>query len=207
MINIDSIIFDLDGTLWNSSSSCINAWNENLKKYPEVKNKLTASDMQSVMGLVLKDVAKTFFPYIDEEKRLEICLDCRKSESAYLCKHGGVLYENLEYTLKELSKKYKLFIVSNCQKEYIESFFTYHKLKKYFSDYECSGRTNLTKGENINLIIKRNHLSSSIYVGDTEGDLKASRFAKIPFVLADYGFGQVNEYDYIINKFTDLLKL
>ncbi|MNR54842.1 Phosphoglycolate phosphatase [compost metagenome] len=53
----------------------------------------------------------------------------------------------------------------------------------------------------------RNNLSSPVYVGDTEGDLKAARYAGIPFVFASYGFGEVSDYDYIINSFEGLLEL
>jgi phosphoglycolate phosphatase len=184
----DSIIFDLDGTLWDSTSSVIDSWNKTLDKYDEVKNRLTVDDMKEVMGLVISDIAKIFFPYLEETKR-------------------ALLYDKLEETLEELSKKYKLFIVSNCQCGYIESFFESHKLNDYFVDYECSGKTGLTKGENIKLIIKRNNLVKPVYVGDTERDLKAARFAGIPFIYARYGFGEVKEYDYVIDSFDELLNL
>lgn len=44
-------------------------------------------------------------------------------------------------------------------------------------------------------------------MGDTESDLNASRYAGIPFVYANYGFGNVGEYDQVIEKFDDLLDL
>ncbi|MFP3471895.1 hypothetical protein R0J90_17765, partial [Micrococcus sp. SIMBA_144] len=68
------------------------------------------------------------------------------------------------------------------------------------------GRTGLSKGENIQLIIERNNLTSPIYVGDTEGDRKAARYARIPFIYAQYGFGQVTEYDDVIEAFPALAK-
>lgn len=206
-MKIDSIIFDLDGTLWNSTNSVISSWNKTLDKYKEVKNKLTHDDMKKVMGLVISDIAEIFFPYIEETKRLEIINDCCKDECLYLEKHGAILYDKLEETLKELSNKYNLFIVSNCQCGYIESFFKFHKLNKYFIDYENSGRTGLTKGENIKLIIRRNKLNNPVYVGDTEWDLEAAKFANIPFIYASYGFGHVKEYDYVIDSFDELLSL
>ncbi|WML33226.1 HAD family hydrolase [Clostridium sp. OS1-26] len=206
-MKMNSIIFDLDGTLWDSSSSVIDSWNKTLDKYDEVKNRLTVDDMKGVMGLVISDIAKIFFPYLEVDKRLEIMKNCCKNECEYLAKHGAILYDKLEETLEELSKNHNLFIVSNCQCGYIESFFESHKLNKYFIDYENSGRTGLTKGENIKLIIERNNLSNSVYVGDTEGDLNAARFAGIPFIYARYGFGQVKEYDYVIDSFDELLKL
>lgn len=114
---------------------------------------------------------------------------------------------HVEDVLKKLSEKYKLYIVSNCQDGYIESFYEFHKLEKYFLDYENPGRTGLSKGENIKLIIQRNNLSEPIYVGDTEGDCKAAKYAGVPFVYAKYGFGQVNDYDESIDTFGDLVKL
>ncbi|MBU3134040.1 HAD family hydrolase [Clostridium gasigenes] len=206
-MKLDSIVFDLDGTLWDSSSSVIDSWNETISNYNEVKNKLTVDDMKSVMGLVIQDIALKFFPYLEEENRLTIIKHCCKNECKHLEKHGAILYDQLEEILKYLDKKYKLFIVSNCQCGYIESFFKSHKLNKYFIDYENSGRTGLTKGENIKLIIERNNLINPVYVGDTDGDLKASRFAGIPFIYARYGFGEVKDFDYVIDSFEELLKL
>lgn len=207
IIKRDSIIFDLDGTLWNSADSVIDSWNETISNYNEVQNKLTVDDMKSVMGLVIKDIASKFFPYLEEKNGLKIINHCCKNECEYLEENGGILYNKLEETLKALTKTYKLFIVSNCQCGYIESFFKFHKLNKYFIDYENSGRTGLTKGENIKLIIEKNNLESPVYIGDTEGDLKAARYAGIPFIYARYGFGEVKEYDYVIDKFDELLKL
>jgi len=203
----DSIIFDLDGTLWDSADSVIDSWNETISNYNEVQNKLTVDDMKSVMGLVIQDVALKFFPYLEEENRLKIIKHCCKNECEYLEENGAILYNKLEETLTELTKKYKLFIVSNCQCGYIESFLKAHRLNKYFIDFENSGRTGLTKGENIKLIIERNSLIKPVYIGDTEGDLKAARFAGIPFIYAQYGFGEVKEFDYVIGSFEELLNL
>ncbi len=206
-MKFDSIIFDLDGTLWDSTSSVIDSWNQTISNYSEVKNKLTVDDMKSVMGLVIQDVALKFFPYLEEENRLTIVNHCCINECKHLEKNGAILYDKLEEILKNLTQKYKLFIVSNCQCGYIESFFESHKLNEYFIDYESSGRTGLNKGENIKLIIKRNNLTNPIYVGDTDGDLKASRFAGIPFIYARYGFGEVKEYEYVIDSFEEIIKL
>lgn len=203
----DSIIFDLDGTLWDTTGSVIDSWNETISVYNEVQNKLTIDDMKNVMGLVIQDVALKFFPYLEEENRLKIIKHCCKNECKHLEENGATLYNKLEETLTELAKKYKLFIVSNCQCGYIESFFKSHKLNEYFMDYESAGRTGLTKGENIKLIIEKNNLINPIYIGDTEGDLKAARFAGIPFIYARYGFGEVKEYNYVIDSFDELLKL
>lgn len=204
---MDSIIFDLDGTLWDSRMSICNIWKDILSKHDIGKSEITLEEMKNSMGHQLDEIAEMYFPYLDVETRLSLMNECCDIQTIYLAEHGGILYNDLEDTLKELSKEYKLFIVSNCQDGYIEAFLTYHKLKKYFSDYECPGRTGLSKGENNKLIIQRNNLKCPVYVGDTQGDADSAKFANIPFIFAQYGFGHVHEYDYVIHEFKDLINL
>nr|WP_203219192.1 HAD family hydrolase [Anaerobacillus isosaccharinicus] len=205
---MDSIIFDLDGTLWDSSDEVLKLWNEVVKKH-HVSDAITKEQLEGCMGLQNKEIGQKLLPHLDEKAQEMILKECNEVECLYLAEHGAQLYQDVEKVLKALSEKYKLFIVSNCQSGYIEAFYQSHRLDKYFTDYEHPGRTGLTKGENIKLIIERNKLENSVYVGDTEGDLKGARFAGVPFVYAKYGFGQVDEYDYdyVINRFSELLDL
>lgn len=205
---MDSIIFDLDGTLWDSRKEVCIAWNEVLKDFDIVNKVVTVEDMTSSMGMLLIDIGRKLFPELDDENVEKILEACCHREVEYLTKNGAKLFENLEYTLEMLSKKYKLFIVSNCNDGYIESFFESHKLEKYFIDTECPGRSGLNKAGNNKLIIERNNLQSPIYVGDTQGDCNSAKEAGIPFVYARYGFGKnVEGYDYVIDKIEDLLDL
>ncbi|WP_102691813.1 HAD family hydrolase [Rummeliibacillus pycnus] len=203
---MDSIIFDLDGTIWDSIETVLLAWNT-IFEDQQVGKKLTRKDLEGTMGLQLDGISRKLFPNLDLNTRTKIIKQCFEIEGKYIEEHGGILYESVEDVLNKLSKKYKLFIVSNCQQGYMEGFFNFHKLQNYFLDYEIPGRTGLSKGDNIKLIIERNNLSKPVYVGDTEGDLKASRYAGIPFVYAKYGFGNVSEYDQVTEKFDDLLEL
>ena len=82
-----------------------------------------------------------------------------------------------------------------------------HKLEKYFSDFEMSGRTNLTKGENIKLVMERNGIDNALYLGDTIGDQIAAKDAEIPFVFASYGFGTTENPEYTISSFDELPKV
>lgn len=204
---MDSIIFDLDGTIWDPIDTVLKAWNHCIKKHSQIKRELTRTDFEGTMGLQMPEISKKLFPYLSEDFRAQVIAECCQAESEYIKQYGGELYPNVEEVLNSLSKKYKLFIVSNCQDGYIEPFYDFHKLEKYFLDYENHGRTGLSKGENINLIIERNHLNSPVYVGDTVGDFNAAKFAGIPFVYAKYGFGQVTEYDAEIEKFDELLTI
>jgi phosphoglycolate phosphatase len=204
---MDSIIFDLDGTIWDPIDTVLHAWNSRIKKYSEIKEELTRTDFEGTMGLQMHEISKKLFPYLSEDVRMKVITECCDTEQGYLKKQGGNLFRNVEEVLQQLSQKYKLYIVSNCQDGYIEAFYEFHNLSDYFLDFENPGRTGRSKGENINLIIERNNLSNPIYVGDTEGDLSAARYAGIPFIYAKYGFGQVSEYDVVIERFDELVEL
>ena len=205
--NLDSIIFDLDGTLWDSAEEVVVSWNEVLKVYGEVEKHFTKEILAGYMGMPTHEIFESFFHYLPPHKIKEIQDACSKSEIDHLAQHGGKLYPGVEGVLSKLSKKYNLFIVSNCQHKYIETFLGYYGFDKYFTDYEYQERTQLSKGENIRLVIERNNLKNPIYIGDTDGDSKAARYAGIPFIYASYGFGETKDYDYLIDKVEELLEL
>lgn len=204
---VDSIIFDLDGTMWDSLDAIVEIWNEAIKDFNDIDVIITKEKLKSVVGVPVIDLVKILLPDLQEERATEFMNYCCKKENEYLPLHGGILFQGLEETLKKLSQKYKLFIVSNCHHGYIEAFFHAHNMKKYFIDFEHPGRTGLTKGENIKLIINRNNLKNPMYVGDTQGDRNAARLAGIPFVYASYGFGSVEDYDYKIDRFPELVDM
>lgn len=204
---MDSIIFDLDGTLWDSRETIANAWTEAVQKEMNSSKTFSKDDIGSLMGLQIPVIAEKLFPQESLERRKEIMDACARSDQQLIRSKGGLLFPDLEVTLQELKKHYRLFIVSNCEDGYIEAFYAAHGLESYFEDYENPGRTGLSKGENIRLVMERNNLLTPVYVGDTQGDLDAARFAKIPFVFASYGFGIPEEYDYRLTNFKQLTQL
>ena len=206
---IDSIIFDLDGTLWDSTNEVAVAFNKVLQeKHPEVKEVVTTERLQQLFGLPLDEIAVKLYQSVPEEHAIKVMEECCAYECDYLAEHGATLYEGLEQVLEALSKEYKLFIVSNCQEGYIQCFFkAYPHLEKYFTDYEYPGRTGKLKADNIRLVIERNGLKNPIYVGDTQGDANAAKEAGVPFIFASYGFGDVKEYEGVVASLEEISKL
>lgn len=199
------IIFDMDGTLWDSADQVAQSWNQVLDRdYSELKKHITREDMCHVMGKTMDVIAQMLFPELEEEQRMQILGACCENENEFLSRHGGKLYENLEETLKTLSKSYDLYIVSNCQKGYIEAFLTYYNLGAYFKDIECYGNTGYMKGDNIRLVVERNQIKDAIYVGDIQGDYEASKAAGVRFIHAAYGFGTISEKVLAIHGLSEL---
>jgi phosphoglycolate phosphatase len=113
-------------------------------------------------------------------------------------------YDGVIRTIKNLSRNYKIFIVSNCQSGYIELLLEKTKLAPYINDFECYGNTDKGKAFNIRLLADRNKLKAPVYVGDTQGDYEATNEAGVPFIWASYGFGHPEKYIGKINKFSQL---
>ncbi len=186
------ILFDLDGTLWDSADGVAKAWNAAIEKM-RLNYHVTEKTVQGFMGKTMEAIAYALFDRETPEDAVKYLKECTDLENEYLEEHGGVLYEGLEETLEKLHSEYFLAVVSNCQIGYIEAFMKAHKLEKYFDDFESYGNTLLEKGENIRLVVERNHLAGAVYVGDTMGDYNSTMEAGLPFIYAAYGFGQVPE--------------
>lgn len=204
---LQAVGFDLDGTLWDSTRTVAVTWQRVCREDPRVCHVPSAEEIGGIMGLTLKGIAHQFFPYLPLEEGLEILKKCCQDENVEILQRGGQLFEGLESVLASLCARYRLFIVSNCQEGYIEAFLTYHKLKQYFCDYENHGRTGLSKGENIRLVMERNQVNRAIYVGDTQGDRDAAVSAGVPFIHAAYGFGKVAQDVPRLQRITELPRL
>lgn len=185
------LIFDMDGTLWDSSENVAKSWTQAVKNMGYDRPDITKEDIMGVMGLTMEDIADRLFADLEKEKRMELLDACCALENSYLEKHGGELYPDLEETLQQLKENYHLYIVSNCQSGYIEAFLSFYGFGKYFDDIECYGNNLKSKGENIALLAERNHLEDAYYIGDIQGDYNATMEASLKFIHAAYGFGQV----------------
>ena len=206
--NMDSMIFDVDGTLWDATEIVAAAWTQTARQGYDPQMTITAQRLRGLFGKLLPDIAADLLPDEPPERQLaliEIC--CGEEHRALLDAPHPPIYPGLEDTLQVLSKKYRLFIVSNCQAGYIEVFLKCTGLARYFQGHLCPGDTGRPKGDNISEIIRQHHLLSPVYIGDTDGDHQAARQAGIPFVYASYGYGQTDSPDYTISKLSDLIHL
>ncbi len=205
--NTDSLIFDLDGTLWDASETCAKAWNDLLTQLEITEYIIDAPAIRAVSGLSIDKVFKEHFTFIPENMRAQLLEAYKPKESEYMRKFGGKLYQNVKEVLKELSNHYKLFVVSNCLSGYIENFIALNELQGIFSDHECSGRTGRPKSENITSIVRRNRLNSPVYIGDTIWDFDSATAAGVPFIFAAYGFGEVENAERTVSNFSEIGKL
>lgn len=205
---VDGILFDLDGTLWNSVPEVAKSWTLGLEQLGIHRAPVTAEELFPCMGLLLPDIVDRLVPGLDPEMQERVIAHCCEVENDYLAQHGAELYPHEEEVLSALSQQYPLFVVSNCEKGYIEAYFQGTSMGKYFTDFESAGNTGLPKSENIKLVVERNGLKHPVYVGDTALDHKSAKEAGVPFLHAAYGFGKVEGVPAIhsLTELADALK-
>jgi phosphoglycolate phosphatase len=206
--HLPNIIFDVDGTLWDTTEVVAKAWNRAIAKDGETSAIITPSALKKEFGKPMDVIINNLFPDADEEKKKLILQRCCQYEQAALRENtDNLLFPGVKETIRKLSEKCRLFIVSNCQSGYIELFMKKAGVEKDITDSECFGNTGKSKGANLKLVMERNNLHDVVYVGDTQGDYEATLSAGIPFVFAKYGFGKVENCDLAISQIKELLNL
>jgi phosphoglycolate phosphatase len=202
----DGIIFDVDGTLWDSTPVVERAWNRALEE-AGYNVSVTADQLKGLFGLPMDDIIKAILPGVPQKERERFAPYCYKYEHEYLEKESGRLYPGILETIRELAKKHKVFIVSNCQAGYIELFIKKTGIGDVITDHLCLGDNDLVKADNIKLIVKRHGLEAPVYIGDIQGDADSSREAGVEFILAAYGFGNADECYAVVNEPAELIKV
>lgn len=205
MREIDSIILDLDGTLWDTCASCAIGWNNVLQNLSIPFRTVTPEDVRKVTGKPHQACIRQTFSGLTENQLQALIEETAKEDTRIVAEMGGELYDGVKEGLKELAGRYGLFIVSNCQKGYIEAFLQWADVKDLFSDFECWGNTGLSKTANLKSLIKRNLLQQPMYVGDMAGDQLAASEADIPFAFVEHGFGKCENCDLSFPNFPALV--
>jgi phosphoglycolate phosphatase len=201
------MIFDLDGTLWDTSETCAAAWNRVVLELGIDARRVTGDDMRRVAGLSHIEAVRRVFPELSGPVIEDISERSQLEDNRALAESGGTLYPGVRERIPELSREFRLFIVSNCQAGYIEVFLETSGLLRHFIDRECWGNTGQTKTDNVRAVIHRNALVAPWFIGDTEGDRLAARENGVRFVHAAYGFGTVADYDDRISEFSEIVRL
>lgn len=205
-MEIKHLIFDLDGTLWDTSKASAEAYNLALRRDGRSDLIVTPEMIKREFGKPISEIADDLFPEFPASVRIDLMMQCDKIHTNFLRQTDiSMLYSDIQPTLDTLSQTCQMYIVSNCQSGYIEMFLKKYALNHYITDIECCGNTGKGKAENILLLMKRNHIDFGIYVGDTAGDYHSATEAGIPFIFASYGYGTVWQSCHTINQFSQLL--
>ena len=192
----ESLIFDIDGTLWDSRALVAEGYNIQLRLEGYDHLCVTAEDFLPLFGKIMTQIADVIFASIPVPERYALMERCMDTENRYLYENPcHIGYPGVRDMMEQLAKDHRLFIVSNSQCGYPELCMEKLGLTPYISGHLCFGDTGTEKGETIRRLMARHDITSAVYIGDTQGDLDAARQAGIPFVFASYGFGNPDSYE------------
>lgn len=204
---MDAIIFDVDGTLWDSRIPVAHAWNHSIERHTGKPSRYTPEYLGQFFGCTMDVISRVLLPDCGPEERLRLGKQIFAEENQWLATEPGTVYPGVADTLEQLCQKYPLYIVSNCQDGYIEVMLETTGFGRFFSGHLCYGDTGEEKGKNLVTLCRRYGLQDAVYVGDTQGDADACAQAGLPMIYAAYGLGEVKHPWKTIHSFPELLHL
>lgn len=207
-MRFESLIFDIDGTIWDSRALVAEGYNLQLQDEGLAEYCVDAQRLRPLFGMVKDAIADELFPNLPPRERYALIERCMEREHQHLleneCRIG---YEGIEEAMERLSKGHRLFIVSNSQQGYPELCMEKLGLGRWITGHLCFGDTGTSKGKTIRTLMERYEITSCAYIGDTQGDYEATLEAGVPFIWADYGFGTPTGYALRIHAPGDLIQL
>ena len=154
-MNTESLIFDIDGTLWDSRARVAEGYNIQLKAEGLDHLCVTKDDLTPLFGKVLTAIADSILASVPKEARYGMMQRLMDTENEHLvrmpCDFG---YPNVKQTMERLSKKHRLFIVSNSQCGYPDICIEKLGLTGLIEGHLCFGDTGTEKGETIRRLMK-----------------------------------------------------
>lgn len=202
----DGIIFDIDGTLWDARKAVTDSWNEELKANG-YDVKLDYVELGKLFGKTMQEIFDNIFPDMPVDERKRIIPLLYEAQYRHIESNPPSLYRGVIETLEYLKQHYKLYIVTNAQKGYIEALFKATGIGEYFTDALCYGDTGTSKGETIRTICNKNGIKKPVYIGDTQGDMDECNKAGVPMICAAYGLGEVENPGFTLADIRELKKI
>lgn len=204
---MDAIIFDIDGTLWDSRIPVAHSWNHSIEKYTGKQSRFTAEFLGGYFGRTMDVIVELLLPDMSEAEREYYGNLIFQEENEWLEHEPGILYPGVAATMQNLAEQWPLYVVSNCQRGYIDTMLRVTDLEKFISGTICYGDYNEGKGKNLIRLCRQYDIKEPVYVGDTQGDAEACAEAHIPMIYAAYGLGVVEHPWKQINHFSELLSV
>ncbi len=149
---------------------------------------ITRESLIGNIGIPIPKILANLFPEIKNEEANRFSKELAEHEPELLSRYGGTPYPGVVSGLEQLSSKYKLFLVSNCDTHTLPIFMSCIGITPFITEAISFGDTHKPKGDNMLLLKEKYHLQHPLYMGDIEADGRETHRAGLPFVYARYGF-------------------
>ncbi len=211
---INTIIFDLDGTLLNTLEGLKNSTNFALKKFncPEI----TLEQTRSFVGNGVRKLIERAIPNGEKNPDFEKCLNTFKEHYSKTMYQKTVAYDGIEDMLTELKRKgIKTGVVSNKFDTAVKEL-----CKNYFDGLiivAIGESPDVRKKPAPDSVLKAMEIldakpENTLYVGDSDVDIQTAKNTNLKSVGVTWGFRdrellEEEGADFIINTPCELLEL
>ncbi len=186
--DIDSIIFDMDGTLWNATESYAKIWNATCNSFG-VEAAFSGGDLVHYMGMSLEQIMMNLLGDELPVSNDVFLTRLGEYENMMMPSLGGVLYPGVKECLEKLHGKFRLFMLSNCSPRGLRNFVNFTGTAHLFEGLLTQGERPVEKCDNLLYMVSEYSLKHPTYVGDTQADCDQCHAASLPFTYATWGFG------------------
>tara|TARA_B100000963_G_C22579743_1_gene650232 strand:- start:293 stop:919 length:627 start_codon:yes stop_codon:yes gene_type:complete len=190
-IKQNNLIFDLDGTLFDSAPEILDCLKEIFHKN---NIKVNNNFDQSIIGPPLKDTLRGLVKEKDINKIDRLISDFIKLYDSKYC-YKTKLYKNVRETLEILKSEKRLFLITNKRLAPTKIMLESKNIVNFFENYFCVDANDPKKKDKTILIANTIadldiNPSNTVYIGDTKGDFLASKNNDIKFIYAGWGYGE-----------------
>lgn len=211
MRNIDTVLFDFDGTVMNTNNVIINSWQHTFRTLENREEK--TENIIKTFGEPLEVTMRKFFPEVPVEESIEIYRSYHYDNFGKLITVFPGMKELIQ-TLDE--REYNLGLVTSRLKKTTMQGLEAYGLLPYFQAIVTADDTSAHKPdpEPVNIALKKLDAlpENSIMLGDTMFDILCAKNAGVRSVLVDWSVAVSPEErkgndrpDYIIKKAEELL--
>ncbi|MCK5761723.1 MAG: pyrophosphatase PpaX [Candidatus Izimaplasma sp.] len=202
MKNLDTILFDLDGTLINTNEIIIRSFISSFKRhFPDLL--LSREKIMTFIGPTLHD---TYSQYTNSQKLVEEMISSYREFYVQYEVGNFEIYPQVEEVISDLYKLgYNLGIVTSKFKVAAWPSFTFYGLEKYFSVFIALDDVIKPKPNKEPIIKALSRFPShnkAIMIGDNQGDIRAGRNAGIYCAGVDWS---LKGHDYLMEVNPDFM--
>ncbi len=186
-MDIKAILFDYDGVIVDSFPSVFEVYKKICNKF-NVECPQEIEQFRKAYGYNYKECLKNLGI---KEQYFNQTSEIYKNE---IVKENHKLFNNIKKVIINLSKKYKLFLVSASYKQEVFEKLSNYKLIEYFKKIYCGADHKIKKSEIIKNILKDNNFTKKeiISIGDRTIDYNIAKKIGLDdnnIVIVSYGWG------------------